>query len=249
MSKTVLITAAMEDSAKVLELLEEKEVQISHFPLERYVPVEDRAAFEEIFDALSKFGNIVYGSLLNARFFIDKVERLDAIKAVRNRVNLTLDEETAEFLEEYEVPAICTFAGGKAINVVEFMLRLRRMGPTLYPCGSHQKEEIPGLLEELDIPVTELELFDLEGPEEKDLKKYQQELEQADPDVIVFHSRRAVNRTLAAFPELNYSDIRIISADKDVSRHLEDKKIPVSAEARGNWKSIAELLLPKYFNR
>jgi len=90
--------------------------------------------------------------------------------------------------------------------------------------------------------VTELELYDLEGPEDKDLKKYQQELNEAKPDIIVFHSRRAVNRTLAAFPDLNYTDIHIISADKGVTQHLEEKDISASEEASGNWKSIADLL-------
>jgi len=242
MSKTVLITAAEEDSVGILDLLEEKKVSVVHFPLERYVNRKDLSAAEEVLDQLTEYENIVYGRLPNARFFMKQVERLNKKEAVRNRLNLTLDEDTADFLESCEIPAVCTFAGGKSINAVEFMLRLRRMGPTLYPCGTHRKEDIPAFLEELDIPVTELELYDLEGPEDKDLKKYQQELNEAKPDIIVFHSRRAVNRTLAAFPDLNYTDIHIISADKGVTQHLEEKDISASEEASGNWKSIADLL-------
>lgn len=242
MSKTVLITAAEEDSAEILDLLDEKKVSVAHFPLERYVNRKDLSDAEEALDQLSEYENIVYGGLPNARFFMKQVERLNKKEAVRNRLNLTLDEDTADFLESCEVPAVCTFAGGKSINAVEFMLRLRRMGPTLYPCGTHRKEEIPAFLDELDIPVTELELFDLEGPEDKELKNFQEKLNEAEPDVIVFHSRRAVNRTLAAFPDLNYMDIRIISADKGVTQHLKEKDISASEEASGNWKSIADLL-------
>ena len=242
MSNTVLLTAAVEDSAEVLGLLDERNVSVRHFPLERYVERGDLSAIDEVFNDISEYENIIYGSLLNARFFMDQVERFDSKKAVRNRVNLTLDEKTAEFLEEQGVPAICTFAGGKSINAVEFMLRLRRMGPTLYPCGTHRKEEIPGFLEELDIPVTELELFDLEGPEEKELQRYQNELEESKPDIILFHSRRSVNRTIAAFPDLDYSLIRLISADKGISQHLEEKGISASEEAEGSWKSMTELL-------
>lgn len=242
MTDTVLITAATEDASQILELLEEKELKPLQFPLERYVPIDDHSSADEVFERLSEFENIVYGSLLNARFFIEHMERLDALKTVRNRVNLTLDEETAALLEEHGIPAICTFAEGKAINAVEFMLRLRRMGATLYPCGSHQKEELPGLLKELDIAVEELELYNLEGPLSEDLESYRSKLTEESPDIILFHSRRSVNRTLAAFPELDFSEIRIISADKGISRHLEEKDIAVSDEAEGSWQSMVDLL-------
>lgn len=242
MSKTVLITAAKEDSAGILDLLDEKKVSVVHCPLERYVNRKDLSDAEKVLDQLTEYENIVYGGLPNARFFMKQVERLNKKEAVRNRLNLTLDEDTADFLESCEVPAVCTFAGRKSIHGVEFMLRLRRMGPTLYPCGTHRKEEIPAFLEELDIPVTELELYELEGPEDNELKNFQEKLNEATPDIIVFHSRRAVNRTLAAFPELNYADIHIISADKGVTKHLKEKDISTSKEASGNWKSIADLL-------
>lgn len=242
MSQTLMITAANEDAAQILDTLEERGITVLHLPLERYVPVEEPSAIENTFKRLSDFDNIVFGSLLNARFFIDQMKKLDAVKAVRNRVNLTFDEPTSSFLEEQGIPAICTFADGKAINAVEFMLRLRRMGPTLYPCGSHQKEELPGLLKELDIPVEELDLFDLEGPEPEDLEEFREKLAGSNPDAILFHSRRSVNRTLAAYPQLDYSGIRIIAADKGITQYLEKKDISVTDQAEGTWRSMADLL-------
>lgn len=242
MSNTILLTAALDDSAEVLGLLEEKDAELMHFPLEHYRPVPDKTDIEETFNQLDEFENIIYGSLRNARYFIDQVESCEKKGAVRKRLNLTLDEETAEFLEEAGIPAVCTYAGGKSINLVEFMLRLRRMGATLYPCGSHKKEEIPGFLEELDIPVKELELFDLEGPGEDKLLSFRKEIARPEPGVIFFHSRRSVTRTLAAFPDIHYGDATVISADKGVTKKLEDKGITVSHEAEGNWESIVDLL-------
>lgn len=239
---TVLLTAAEEDSEEIRQLLEEKEIEVLHFPLETYVPVEDNSAIEETFSQLSEFENIVHGSLRNTRFFIREVESRGRIKDVRKILNLTLDEDTAIYLEESGIPAVCTYAGGKSINLVEFMLRLRRMGATLYPCGSHHKEEIPGFLEELDIPVRELELFDLEGPGKSDLEFYRRQLAESPPDAILFHTRRSVTRTYAAFPDLDYEAIRIISADKGISKKLLEKDITVDDEAEGSWKSIAQKL-------
>lgn len=242
MSKAILLTAALDDSAEVLELLEEINVELMHFPLEHYRPVSDKTDIEETFSQIDEFENIIYGSVRNARYFIEQVESLGEKGAVRKRLNLTLDEETAAFLEEVGIPAVCTYAGGKSINLVEFMLRLRRMGATLYPCGSHKKEEIPGFLEELDIPVKELELFDLEGPGEDKLLSFRKKIARSEPDAIFFHSRRSVTRTLAAFPDLNYEELTVISADKGVTKKLEDKGIAVTHEAEGNWKSMVDAL-------
>lgn len=240
MSTTVLLTAAIEDSDEIKTLLESKDTELLHFPLEHYKPLSKDSFIKETFEQLSEFENIIYGSLRNAKFFMSEVESRDKVEAVRNCLNLTPDERTATFLEEAGIPAVCTYAGGKSINLVEFMLRLRRMGPSLYPCGSHKKEEIPGFLEELDIPVKELELFDLEGPTDNDLQRYQKELEEKKPEVVLFHSRRAVNRILAAFPDLDYKTIEIISADKGISKKLTEKNIPVKVEAEGSWESMAE---------
>lgn len=237
-----MLTVATEDSTKILKLLAGRDLKLMHFQLERYEPVENKADIKETFRRLSEFDNIIYGGIRNAKYFMVQVESFNKKEAVRKRLNLTLDEETAAFLENAGVPAVCTYAGGKSINLVEFMLRMRRMGPALYPCGSHKKEEIPGFLEELDIPVKELELFHLKGPKDGELKSYRKELEASNPDVIVFHSRRSVNRTLAAFPDLNYVDIRIISADRAITKKLEEKNIIVAEEAEGSWESIAGLL-------
>lgn len=239
---TVLLTAAQEDSEEIRQLLNEKKADVFHFPLEIYVPAKDKSDIEETFSRLSEFENIVYGSFRNAGFFIREAESMDRIKDVRKILNLTLDEDTATFLEKSGVPAVCTYAGNKSINLVEFMLRLRRMGSTLYPCGSHHKEEIPGFLEELDIPVKELELFDLEGPEDNNLNVYRQKLAERQPDVVLFHSRRSVTRTQAAFPDLDYEATRVISADKGISKKLSEKGIGVDDEADGSWKTLAELV-------
>lgn len=242
MSKTVLLTAAGEDSRQLLDLLEDNKVSVIHLPLERYVEKGNRSAIENMVETLSEFENIAYGSLINARFFMQQLERRDRKEAVRKLVNLTLDEETAAYLEDHGIPAICTFAGGKAINAVEFMLRMRRLGRTLYPCGSHRKEELPGLLQELEIPVEELELYELEGPRSEELEAYRSRLVEMSPDVVLFHSRRSVNRTLAAFPDLNYGEMTVVSADRGVSKHLEEKGVTVTKEAEGTWQSIADLL-------
>ncbi|HYW34872.1 MAG TPA: uroporphyrinogen-III synthase, partial [Balneolaceae bacterium] len=141
------------------------------------------------------------------------------------------------------IPAVHPQKEERPVDLLEIMLRLRRTGKSLYPCGSHQAEELPGLLKELDIPVTELELFNLKGPTEKQLAVYQKKITENPPDIIIFHSRRSVNRIITAFPELDFSEAKIISADSGITEKLTGKGISVDAEAEGSWESVASLLL------
>jgi len=94
----------------------------------------------------------------------------------------------------------------------------------------------------LDIPVTELDVFDLEGPSKDDVVDYQQEVAEKQLDSVIFHSRRSVNRTFAAFPELDFENMRLITADKGITNQLEEKGYHADAEAEGSWESVAELV-------
>ncbi len=240
MSDPILITAAKEDSEEILSLL--SDYTVCHAPLEVYKPRSEDASIGSTLNSLDDFENIVYSSKRNARFFLDQVQQFDKIEAVQNRVNLALDADTFEFLEAHHIPAIHPQNGEEPIDLVELMLRLQRFGNTLYPTGSHQREDFPGFLEELDISVKELDVFDLKGPSNDALEKLKQKVEEEKPKTVVFHSRRSVNRTLAAFPELDYANLHIISADKGISNKLQQKDISVDDEAEGSWESIAELV-------
>ena len=240
MSQTILITAAKEDSEKVLSQLADE--HIIHAPLEIYTERTGDAEIVEVLNELNTFDNIVYSSKRNAIFFLQQVESHDKMDAVKNSLNLAFDESTFTFLEDEGIPAVHPQNGSKAIDLVELMLRLQRLGATLYPCGTHKREDFPGLLEELDMPVTELDVFDLEGPTEEALAAYQEDVKTKQPDTIIFHSRRSVNRTLAAFPDLEYENMRIISADSGITNKLQEKGLSVDVEADGSWETIAELV-------
>lgn len=243
MSRSVLLTAAAEDTELIRSKLEEHELSILHYPLERYEAVEDNAKVLDTLELLDEFENIVHGSKRNARFFVDFVKEYDKVDAARNQLNLAQNQHTADYLEEEGIPAVHPHSDGKAIDLMEFMLRIRHIGETLYPCGDKTAEDLPGFLRELDIPVQELVLFTLEGPKEEELQKYQKEIAAHEPKVIVFHSRRSVNRILAAFPHLNFGQSHIVSGDQAVSDKLGKEEITVDAQAEGSWSSIEEKVL------
>ena len=242
MSQSVLLTAASEDTEQFLNDLSAKDFTPLHCPLERYEALKDDNSIEDTLSQLAQFENIVHGSKRNAQFFIEKVKELDLLEELREQLNLAMDQYTADYLEREGIPAIHPQAQGKAINLMEFMLRVRRMGETLYPCGDKTNEDLPGLLQELEMPVQQLVLFTLEGPKEKDLQSYQEQVMAEQPEVIIFHSRRSVNRILAAFPNLNYEQSYTISGDQAVSDKLNKHDIAVDSQASGSWGSILEEL-------
>lgn len=242
MSRSVLVTAAADDTEIFRSKLEEQQFEILHYPLERYEPIAEDESILDTFELIDEFENIVHGSKRNARFFVDKVKEYEKMEEVRDRLNLALNQHTADYLEEEGIPAVHPHSEGTAINLLEFMLRIRRIGETLYPCGDKTGEDLPGLLRELDVPVEELVLFTLEGPREEQLNNFRKEIAAHEPRVVIFHSRRSVNRMLAAFPGLNYDDARVISGDQAVSDKLGKENISVDVQAEGSWDSILQNL-------
>lgn len=242
MSRSVLLTAAVEDTELFRYRLGDYPVSVLHYPLEKYKPVEDSQSVLDTLQQLDQFENIVYGSKRNASFFVDKLKEYDKLKEARERLNLALNQQTADFLEEEGIPAVHPHSEGKAIDLMEFMLRVRRIGETLYPCGDKTAEDLPGFLQELDIPVEELVLFTLEGPEETELRNYREDIAAREPAVVIFHSRRSVNRMLAAFPNFDMENAKVLSGDRAVTEKLESEGMKTDIQAEGSWDSILEKL-------
>jgi len=240
MNRSVLLTAAEEDTEVFRSQLQEIDVTALHYPLEQYRAKEADADIINTFDRLEEFENIVYGSKRNAKFFVEMVQEFDKFETVRNILNLAIDQHAADYLEEQGIAAVHPHSEGKAIDLMEFMLRVRRIGDTLYPCGDKTSEDLPGFLQELDVPVQELVLFTLEGPEEEQLMDYRKDLAAHEPGIVIFHSRRSVNRTLAAFPTFDFNEPTVISGDQAVSDKLVKEGIAVDVQAEGSWDSILE---------
>ncbi len=239
-SFTILLTSAKEDSEYFLEQAAEEDVETIHLPLEKYVPVE--TDHEKLVDGLESAENIIYGHKRNAVFFLQHVHNTDFMEIVTDRVNLTTDPRAADVLEEHGIPAI--YPGSpEPIKMLEFLMRLRRLGPVFYPCGAQKQEEVPGLLTELEIEVDEQIFYEMEGPSEEELELHQNQVANNDIGVVIFHSRRSVNRTLAAFPDLKKTSPTIVAGDKAVAQKLlDDHEIEADRTAEGDWESIFKQL-------
>ena len=245
MSRSVLLTAAIEDTEVFRSEFEEQPISVLHYPLERYEALEDNADILDALENLEDYENIVHGSKRNAQFWIKWLQEFDKMEEARDQLNLALNQHTADYLEEQGIPAVHPHSEGQAINLLEFMLRIKRIGKTLYPCGDKTAEDLPALLRELDIKVDELVLFALEGPKEEKLQEFRKDFAAHEPEFVIFHSRRSVNRILAAFPNADYENTTVITGDQAVTEKLATEGLDVDQQAEGSWDSVKEIIKSK----
>lgn len=241
----LLITAPAHVCGNMKQLLETHASNILHAPLESYRVSIDRMASKLLVKNVSNFSFVIYGNLRNAIYFEKWMSEHQLLKEFQNLVHFALDHPTSEFLESNGIPAIQPRENAKPIDILEFMLRISREGKTLYPSCSNRAEEMPGLLQELEMDVAEFAVCEEAGLETEQVEELREEISNENPASILFHNRSAVTRTLAAFPDLNIKKLKIISGSAGVTQHLIDKGIEPHHEANGTWPSIEELIRSK----
>lgn len=241
--KTVLFTGEVLNSQAFRELLgKEAEKHLLHIPLERtrYHTFEEEEKL--IAGSLNEYTFTIYGGLKNAHYFLKYVEQQHLEKQVLNQIHLVTDHPTRRFLEENGIPAILPRERAKGIDILEFLLRISTQGNVLYPTTDQHTEEIPGLLNELKMGVTEFTVCAERSLTEEELSGARREVEEGKPDGVIFHDRASVNRVRIAFPDLELAKVQIISASRGVTEFLEGEGLSVDQEAEGTWFSLAELL-------
>jgi uroporphyrinogen-III synthase len=241
-SDKILFTADKDLAASFLEMEEIKHTGLLHLPLEQYVydtlPEESKGMRQ----ILNHYLFIIHGNLRNARFFSEWMDREQMLSEVQKKVNIATDMPTAHFLEKQEIPAVTPRPGAKPIDVVEFLLRISQKGRVLYPTTDQKTEEIPGLLQELEMPVTEFQVCREQTIEGSKLVEYREIVQNSELKAVLFHNRSSVIRIQTAFPELNFSEITTISGGTAISEKLNEAGIETALEANGSWESAAKLI-------
>jgi uroporphyrinogen-III synthase len=240
MSQTILFTANP-DSAATLPALTDMD-KVLHLPLQHFIahlnPEENRI----IKSTLNDFTFIIHGNLRNARYFVEWMQQNDQLADVQNRINLAIDKPTSEYLESKKIPAVLFRENGKPIDVLEFMLRISKQGTTLYPTTDNKTEEMPGLLKELEMPVSEFTVCKETTISEDRLNEYRERVSKANLDAILFHNRSSITRIKTAFPELNFDHYKLISGSPGVTEKLREEGHLADIEADGSWRSIADVI-------
>lgn len=241
--KTALFTANRDVATSFLHAIRESEGwQLLHLPLENYSYSVNLDEEELIREKLSSFSFIIHGNLRNAKYFMQWVEEVEALREVQNIVHLVSNQASIDFLATFEIPAVMPRQDARPIDIIEFMLRISREGTVLYPTTAQKEEEVPGLLQELEMPVLEFQVCREETLDAKELEKYREKVSDTELDSVIFHSRSSVTRIQTAFPNLDFSSVECISSGQAVSQKLRESGIEPNLEARGSWRSLLATL-------
>ncbi len=245
----ILITASVNSCGNLKSVVQQHEHRFLHLPLELYEPFIQREESDALKALLHTFSFVVYGNRRNALHFIKWAEKEEQGGILKNLVHLVLDKPTADYLEAKGLPAIMPRENAKPIDILEFMLRISRDGKTLYPAADGKAEEMPGLLQELQMAVAEFTVSREAGLEPDQLQKYKQRVKAADIRAVLFHNRSSVTRTRAAFPELNLHESAIISGSAGVTSMLVEMGMEPTFEAEGSWPTIQALILDEFLDK
>ena len=195
-----------------------------HLPLIFYNALDTTKEIQDVLNNLNRFDNIVFGSPQNTTFFLEHLQKFPDATEELMAVCFARTEAIRLLLDRHDIPAIESYSGSKAIDLVESMLRFQRLGRTLYPCAEQSADDIPGFLEELDVECVELPCYRKEGPDEQTLKRYREQLENQ-PEAIFFHSVASVNQIPAAFPGLDLEEASCLAYSDAVLKKLEEAAI------------------------
>jgi hypothetical protein len=213
-----------------------------HLSLEEYETFTIDEESDAASLAFNRFTFIIYGNLRNARYFMNWAERTGNTAQIQNRINLVLDLPTSRFLEKKGIPAILPRKNARPIDLLEFLLRITKEGSTLYPTTDNHTEEMPGLLKELEMPVSEFTVCREVSLSADLLEDYRERLSKADLDYILIHNRSSYTRIKTAFPDLNLSEYKLIAGSQGVTEKLAEEGLVPDAQAHGTWLSIAKVI-------
>ncbi len=242
----ILLTANKADCPHFLSRLKEINNLLLHLPLEKYEHYVEGEESRITAEKLDEFVFVVYGNLRNARHFLQWAEENNRLDECKNRIHIVTDPATSDLLEKHSLPAIMPREFAKGIDVIEFMLRISTEGSVLYPTTDSHTEEIPGLLKELEMPVTEFTVCRERTLTGDELQKYRKNLQNSEVETILFHNRSSLRRIKLAFPDLDLHQTKNIAADRGVAEFMEKEKIPVAETASGTWLSLSDVVLNKF---
>lgn len=242
----LLVTAPANACGNMKYTLEEGSDLFLHLPLESYKATTDKVASGMLKKNVDNFAFVIYGNLRNAIYFEEWMSAHQLLSDFQNLVHFSLDRPTSDFLELKAIPAIQPRQHAKPIDILEFMLRISREGKTLYPSCSNKAEEMPGLLQELEMDVAEFIVCEEVGLDTENVEFLRESISGEDLSAVLFHNRSAVTRTFAAFPDLKANKLTVYSGSAGVTQHMIGMGIEPHYEAEGSWPSIEQLIRSEF---
>lgn len=213
-----------------------------HLSLENYYHSIDEEMHTEVERELDSFAYVIYGSRLHARYFLRWAKEYGQLERVQNLVNLVMDQPTATYLEQFNIPAIKPRDDARPIDLIEFLLRISHEGAVLYPSGDQKTDEIPGLLIELEMPFAEFQVFSEESLDREILDDYRKQVQNSGLKAVLFHNESSILRVQTAFPDLDLGSLKLITVGGKVTRKLQKIGFADVIDLNGEWGKLPKVI-------
>lgn len=177
--------------------------------------------------------NVLHGHPLHTHYFIETVTQYNLWTEAKSKLHFTMHQGSSRLLEIHGIPAIAAPKNARGIDLIELLIRLRRLGPSIYPTGGEDYEELPELLKELDIPVFEMKLYDIVNTQDEALLELRTTLYEKAPDAVLIHSKTLARRFGIAFPDFKG---RFFTLSDQLLNELPEG---IEKESLGNYRSLA----------
>ncbi len=218
------------------------ETALLHLPLENYDHSVDEEMHAEVERQLDSFAYVIYGSRLHARYFLRWAREYGQLERIKNLVNLVMDQPTATYLEQFNIPAIKPRDDARPIDLIEFLLRISHEGAVLYPSGDQKTDEIPGLLIELEMPFAEFQVFSEDSLDRETLDDYRKQVQISALTAVLFHNESSILRVQTAFPDLNFANLKLIAAGGRVTRKFQKEGLKDVIVLNGDWGKLPKVI-------
>jgi uroporphyrinogen-III synthase len=116
------------------------------------------------------------------------------------------------------------FHGDKKFSDLIDILKKHKDEKFLFPCADNHKEEMPSLLEELDLKYTKAVLYKTVSSDLSDLKNIFY-------DILVFYSPHAITSLFENFPDFKQNNTRIAAFGSMTSQAIRDAGLILDIEA------------------
>ncbi len=190
-----------------------------HYPLQQIFPTDVSKALQEHLGEDHEIQNIIHSTKINAEHFLKALRENGLEDRIKDCVHFVVDQESFDYLNDQGF-AVLLPPASRIIDLMEFMLRLKRTGLTLCPGGDPKEEEIPDFLHELGIDFIRIQVSETQPADSEMLRIYHTGLKETPPTTILTHSETLPAQLNALFPEMPDTQIKWLPVNEDVRQKL-----------------------------
>jgi len=250
-NKKILITRSLDTAKETTKIFEDFGASVFLFPALDFQPVANCPGFDDLVKLKEKIDFIIFTSVNTVIFFDRRLKSSGAdLKYDKIRV-ITVGKKTASVCEKLNIPIGYISPHQNAKCLVEYFKKADIKGKlVLYPCSNLANNFLPNTLSSMGATVKAFVLYENSIPSEEIIKKYIDNLGNADYDWVVFTSPSSFRNFLTITKEHKIKNVlrdNIVSIGETTSAEiLNNNYVPFITSSENSIDGIIESMINYY---